>query len=159
MGATATSPLSVPCTKPSPPCCAGNTRPSPSPRPQRLFGGSSPPPPGLSERRRTRSRAAGVAPPRGCSPPRQAPNHPSLAHAIERDTIDAARINHEPSAYRLYLEGQLRLKQCDLPELRRARSAFRRAADIDRNFALPRAYIAQTLQLEWLILGGTDPGL
>ena len=83
----------------------------------------------------------------------------SLAHAIERDTIDAARVNHEPSAYRLYLEGQLRLKHCDLPELRQARSAFRRAADIDRNFALPRAYIAQTLQLEWLILGGTDPGL
>ena len=83
----------------------------------------------------------------------------SLAHAIERDTIEAVRASHEPSAYRLYLEGQLRLKNCDLPALRRARAEFRRAADIDRHFALPRAYIAQTLQLEWLILGGTDPGL
>jgi tetratricopeptide (TPR) repeat protein len=67
------------------------------------------------------------------------------------------RSNPKPIAYRHYLEGQIKLKNCDLPKLRRARAEFKHAIQEDEDFAPAHARIAQTLQLEWLMLGGTDP--
>jgi len=80
-----------------------------------------------------------------------------LAAELERDTLADLRRGGSTGAYRRYLEGQEQLRLCDLPRLRRARAAFRDAAAIDRAFAAPHARIAQTLYLEWLILGGGDP--
>ncbi|GLS17711.1 hypothetical protein GCM10007874_07260 [Labrys miyagiensis] len=83
----------------------------------------------------------------------------TLASEIERDQLDRMRADPKPIAYRHYLEGQSRLRNSDLPKLRRARAEFRQAIQEDRNFAPSHARIAQTLQQEWLMLGGTDPYL
>ena len=83
----------------------------------------------------------------------------SMAHAIERDRLDDNRRQHDGAAYLRYLEGQISLQNCDLPRLRRARSAFRHAAATDPDFSATRAKIAQTFHLEWLMLGGNDPDL
>lgn len=82
----------------------------------------------------------------------------SLAEALERYHHDPIR-NTDPGSYIHLLNGQNLLRQCDLSFVRRARREFRRAADLDPLLAAPRARIAQTLQLEWLLLGGADPYL
>ncbi|TRL32271.1 BTAD domain-containing putative transcriptional regulator [Rhizobium straminoryzae] len=83
----------------------------------------------------------------------------ALAEQIERLQIDLVR-SHAADAYRHLLAGQHMLGgKCDLPILRRARSEFRKAVDLDSGMAVARARIAQTLQLEWLMLGGGDPHL
>lgn len=81
----------------------------------------------------------------------------SLAAELERDALSELRRGDSQSAYRCYLEGQVRLSQCDLPRLRQARARFREAVAADPGFAAPHARIAQTLYLEWLMLGGSDP--
>ena len=83
----------------------------------------------------------------------------TLANEIERDQLDRARADPKPAAYCHYLEGQARLHSFDLARLRRARAEFKLATEEDGDFAPSRARIAQTLQLEWLMLGGTDPSL
>lgn len=83
----------------------------------------------------------------------------ALAREIERLQVEPDR-NHSGEAYRQLLEGQQLLRgKCDLPLLRRARSMFRRAVDLDHGMAVARARVAQSLQLEWLMLGGNDPHL
>ena len=82
-----------------------------------------------------------------------------LAAELERDFLGELLRSSDVSAYRYYLEGQSRLTKCDLPCLRRARNDFRQAADADPTFAAAYGRIGQTLYLEWLILGGTDPQL
>ncbi|MFK0205188.1 BTAD domain-containing putative transcriptional regulator [Agrobacterium sp. NPDC090283] len=82
-----------------------------------------------------------------------------LAREIERLQVEPDR-NHSGEAYRQLLEGQQLLRgKCDLPLLRRARSMFRKAVDLDHSMAVARARVAQSLQLEWLMLGGNDPHL
>jgi len=82
-----------------------------------------------------------------------------LAREIERLQVEPDR-NHSGEAYRHLLEGQQLLRgKCDLPLLRRARSMFRKAVDLDNSMAVARARVAQSLQLEWLMLGGNDPHL
>jgi pentatricopeptide repeat protein len=83
----------------------------------------------------------------------------SMAHAVEHDRLDDNQRQHDGAAYLRYLEGQISLQNCDLRRLRRARSAFRDAALTDPDFSATRAKIAQTFQLEWLMLGGNDPDL
>lgn len=83
----------------------------------------------------------------------------TLANEIERDQLDRSRADPKPVAYCHYLEGQARLQSFDLARLRRARAEFKLATEEDGNFAPSHARIAQTLQLEWLMLGGTDPSL
>lgn len=83
----------------------------------------------------------------------------ALAREIERLQVEPDR-NHSGEAYRQLLEGQQLLRgKCDLPLLRRARSLFRKAVDLDHSLAVARARVAQSLQLEWLMLGGNDPHL
>lgn len=83
----------------------------------------------------------------------------TLIQEIERDQLDRMRADPKPQAYRHYLEGRDRLRNCDLPRLRRARAEFRQSVEIDPAFAASHSLIAQTLQLEWIMLGGTDPSL
>lgn len=83
----------------------------------------------------------------------------ALAEQIERLQIETFRAQ-DPTAYQRLLAGQHLLRgKCDLPSLRRARAEFRKALELDRKMAAARARIAQTLQLEWLMLGGGDPHL
>lgn len=83
----------------------------------------------------------------------------TLASEIERDLLGQSRTDPKSIAYRHYLQGQARLRNFDLSRLRRARAEFLQATEEDNNFAPSHARIAQTLQLEWLMLGGTDPFL
>lgn len=83
----------------------------------------------------------------------------SMVSAIERSRLNEKRQSQDPHGYLRYLEGQVALKNCDLPKLRRARAVFRDAANMDPRFCAIRARIAQTYCLEWLMLGGNDPDL
>jgi pentatricopeptide repeat protein len=83
----------------------------------------------------------------------------SLAAELERDFLGELLRSQDVSAYRYYLEGQSHLTKCDLACLRRARGYFRQAAEADPTFAAAHGRIGQTLYLEWLVLGGTDPQL
>ncbi|WP_186663401.1 BTAD domain-containing putative transcriptional regulator [Rhizobium daejeonense] len=83
----------------------------------------------------------------------------ALAEQIERLQLAPAR-QHDGGAYHHLLSGQQLLRgKCDLPLLRRARSEFRKAIEIDPQMSVARARTAQSLQLEWLMLGGDDPHL
>jgi DNA-binding SARP family transcriptional activator/tetratricopeptide (TPR) repeat protein len=83
----------------------------------------------------------------------------ALAEQIERLQVEPFRA-HDANAYQRLLAGQYLLRgKCDLPSLRRARAEFRKAVELDARMATARARIAQTLQLEWLMLGGGDPHL
>jgi pentatricopeptide repeat protein len=83
----------------------------------------------------------------------------NLAEGLDRNLLENLRKGGENGAYLRYLEGQQWLKNCDLSRLRRARKAFADALSSDSRFAPARARIGQTLYLEWLLLGGTDPKL
>ncbi len=82
-----------------------------------------------------------------------------LAEQIERYRHNFAATNADSSAYLHYLNGQTALNQCTLPFLRRARKHYRQALKLESNWADARARVAQTILLEWLVLGGTDPHL
>lgn len=82
----------------------------------------------------------------------------NLAQQIERYLINNARPS-DSTGYLHVLRGQEILKTCSLATVRRARKEFRQGLSQDKNLAVARARIAQTLQLEWLLLGGTDPHL
>lgn len=82
-----------------------------------------------------------------------------LAETLEQRQIAPSR-RHAAPAYLHLLQGQQLIKgKCDLPLLRRARAEFRKAVELDHGMAVARGRIAQTLQLEWLMLGGGDPHL
>jgi DNA-binding SARP family transcriptional activator len=83
----------------------------------------------------------------------------ALAETLERHQMESI-MPREPSAYLHLLSGQHLLKgECDLPLIRKARGEFRKAIDLEPGMAVARGRIAQTLQLEWLMLGGSDPHL
>ncbi len=82
-----------------------------------------------------------------------------LAAELERELLEALKSNPDGKAYWLYLDGQVHLKNCSLAGLRRARKSFREASRIEPGFALSYGRIAQTLYLEWLMLGGNEPSL
>jgi pentatricopeptide repeat protein len=81
----------------------------------------------------------------------------SLADAIEHRRIVAATPVAVAAAYHSYLRGKAQLATIELPRLRRARLAFQSAAEAQVRYAAAHARLAQTLYLEWLLLGGTDP--
>jgi pentatricopeptide repeat protein len=83
----------------------------------------------------------------------------SVAASVERHLLENMRRSGTSTAYLHYLDGQTLLKNCDLPKLRRARKSFMHAAELSKDMALAHARIAQTLYLEWIILGGDDPEL
>jgi len=83
----------------------------------------------------------------------------SIAHEIERSRLLSCRVERTAEAYLHFLRGMQHFASCDLPVLRRARASFRAAAAADDQFGEARGRIAQSLLLEWLLLGGTDPFL
>ncbi|WP_196223446.1 BTAD domain-containing putative transcriptional regulator [Roseibium sp. RKSG952] len=82
----------------------------------------------------------------------------NLAREIERHMLDTSGPD-SPDAYVHLLRGQNLMKTCTLPMVRRARKEFRMALAFSQDFAIARARIAQTQNIEWLLLGGADPEL
>lgn len=83
----------------------------------------------------------------------------SVAAELERRVRDDLRMITAPTALLHFLEGRALQVRCDLPHLRRARTEFSRALLIDEGFAPAHARIAETLFVEWILCGGTDPEL
>jgi len=83
----------------------------------------------------------------------------SLADALEHRRISAESRDPAPSAYLSFLRGKMELASTELVHLRRARKSFNAAAEEQVRYAAAHARVAQTLYLEWLLLGGTDPQL
>ena len=83
----------------------------------------------------------------------------SVAAELEREMLEALKFCGGGNAYLYYLQGQVDLKTCTLHGVRSARKQFERAFKVDRGFALACGRVAQTLYLEWLMLGGDDPQL
>ncbi len=81
----------------------------------------------------------------------------SMAMELSEDIAETLGNRGTEEAYRNYLDGQLSLKRCDLPRIRKARTAFREALSSCKHLAIAHAGIAQTLYLEWILLGGNDP--
>lgn len=83
----------------------------------------------------------------------------ALADGIESNRIFGLQGTAVSEAYLKNLQGTMLLKNSTLQMLRRARKEFRKAVILDPIWAAPRARVAQTLQMEWLVLGGTDTSL
>lgn len=83
----------------------------------------------------------------------------SIASEIERHKLTSLRAMPEPSAFLHFLEGRALQSRCDLPFVRKARSRFLQATAADDRFAQAHARIAETLYVEWILCGGSDPAL
>lgn len=80
-----------------------------------------------------------------------------LSAGIERELANSFAKPASAGAYGLYLLGQSAMKECKLPQLRRARKHFHAAGSDAPRFAPAQARLAQTLYQEWLLLGAGDP--
>ncbi len=83
----------------------------------------------------------------------------TIAAELERTLRDDLRLTAKPPALLHFLQGRTLQARCDLPHVRRARSEFARALTLDQGFAPAHARIAETLFVEWILRGGTDPEL
>ena len=83
----------------------------------------------------------------------------SIGSSIERSILAQRRASGETDAYFHYLQGREFQSGCDLPSVRRARREFAKAVDLDKRFAQARARVAETLFVEWILLGGSDASL
>ena len=81
----------------------------------------------------------------------------SLADAVEKSEIARTEREANPQAYYWHLIGQKHLRFMDLPNVRRALKAFRRAAD--PGFAPAFSGSARATQRQWLVLGRGDSDL
>lgn len=83
----------------------------------------------------------------------------AIADGVERSELGRYERQDVPTAYHWHLIGQRYLRTLDLPDVRRASKAFRRAIDADPEFAPAYSGRARTLQREWLLLGRGEDGL
>lgn len=80
----------------------------------------------------------------------------TLAEAIESHSGERPG-EKDAGSYVAFLKGRDELRQCTLPQVRRARKHFQSTLNDMPAFSVARALLAQTLYLEWLMLGGNDP--
>jgi len=83
----------------------------------------------------------------------------SIGSQLEKSILQQRRASGDTDAYFHYLQGRECQSACDLPKVRRARGEFVKAIDLDQGFAQARARIAETLFVEWILLGGSDASL
>ncbi|MBB4305525.1 DNA-binding SARP family transcriptional activator/TolB-like protein [Rhodobium orientis] len=83
----------------------------------------------------------------------------TIAGRIEADQLARIDETQQPSAYQHYLLAQRHLRRVDLPEVRRARKAFRASLRDAPDFAGALAGLARTEQLEWLLTARGDDEL
>lgn len=82
-----------------------------------------------------------------------------LADQIDFAEIRAFRRTGDATAYRHYLEGREYMKVLNLPNLRRARKAFRHSCGLSQYFAPAMSGIARSLTLEWILRASVDRDL
>jgi DNA-binding SARP family transcriptional activator len=83
----------------------------------------------------------------------------SIASQIEENELQRLGCEQYPNAYQYYLTGQRFLKRIDLPEIRKARLAFRRSVREDPGFSAALAGLARADHLEWLVTARGDESL
>lgn len=79
-----------------------------------------------------------------------------LVERIERSELSRYDAEQHPTAYHLYLIGQRYLRRLDLPNIRRARRAFKSALNACPEFVPALSGLARTLRLEWVLLARGD---
>jgi DNA-binding SARP family transcriptional activator/tetratricopeptide (TPR) repeat protein len=79
-----------------------------------------------------------------------------LVERIERTELSRYDAEQHPTAYHLYLVGQRYLRRLDLPNIRRARRAFKSALNVCSEFVPALSGLARTLRLEWVLLARGD---
>ncbi|MCW2307372.1 BTAD domain-containing putative transcriptional regulator [Rhodobium gokarnense] len=83
----------------------------------------------------------------------------TVAGRIEADQLARIDDAQRPSAYQHYLLAQRHLRRVDLPDIRRARKAFRASLRDAPEFSGALAGLARTEQLEWLLTARGDAEL
>lgn len=81
-----------------------------------------------------------------------------LAQGIERTEMHLYGKTETPSAYVHYLLGCEAMRRVDLRSLRRAKSHFKQALKLSRDFVAARAWLARALSLEWVVLERNELG-
>jgi DNA-binding SARP family transcriptional activator/TolB-like protein len=83
----------------------------------------------------------------------------STAGRIEENEVERLGFEQHPNAYQYYLMGQRFLKRIDLPDIRRARKAFKLAVRQDPGFSAALAGLARTDHIEYLLTAQGDAAL
>jgi len=83
----------------------------------------------------------------------------ALADAVERHSLASLERTKEASAYFSYLRGQQASRACDLRSVRRGRKFYTQAIREDLGFSDAYSGVSSSLYMEWLLLGGNEPGL
>lgn len=83
----------------------------------------------------------------------------TVAGEIGARELGRCRTDRDPSAYHSYLEGMRHLRRIDLPDVRRARRAFRASLQQNAGFAPARSGLSRTYHLEWLLTARGDAAL
>lgn len=83
----------------------------------------------------------------------------SVVERVERAELARYETTQDPSAYHYYLLGQRFIRTLDLPNIRRARRAFKAALGICSDFVPALSGFARTLRLEWVLLARGDSDL
>jgi DNA-binding SARP family transcriptional activator len=82
-----------------------------------------------------------------------------VAETIDKLALGSGWSNRDPAADSLFALGEQELKSIRLQDIRKARGLFRQSLALVPDFAPALGRIAQTYQLEWLLLGRGDPDL
>ncbi len=83
----------------------------------------------------------------------------SLVDKVERAELARYEVAQNQTAYHLYLVGQKYVRVLDLPNVRRARRAFKAAVGVCLDFVPAISGLARTYQLEWLLMARGDNDL
>lgn len=82
-----------------------------------------------------------------------------LIEKVERIELQRYEREQDPTAYHLFLMGQRYLRTLDLPNIRRARRAFKTAIAACADFVPAINGLAQTYNMEWLLMARGDTEL
>lgn len=82
-----------------------------------------------------------------------------LAGQVRRNESVRQYFESSPAAYHSYLVGQRDLKRFSLPDIRRARKAFREALQHNAHFAPAMSGLSRTFFVEWLLTARGDTAL
>lgn len=83
----------------------------------------------------------------------------SLVDKVERSELAHYDKAQDPTAYHLYLVGQKYARALDLPNVRRARRAFKASLSVHPDFVPSLSGLARTFQTEWLLLARGETNL
>ncbi len=79
-----------------------------------------------------------------------------LVDTIERIELGRYDVEQDPTAYHLFLSGQRYIRTLSLPNIRKARRFFRSATGSCPDFVPALSGLAQTFNMEWLLMARGD---